>query len=101
MIRGCGQDRFMRGHYDRRGTAQSEKKNGGREGFPRLAAVCWAGGQLESARRAVLVGRHGFVYDGIISLRSPDGQGSGDFRGTNSRKPCAQSNERRSAIPLA
>src|SRR5258708_18933608 len=24
------------------------KKNGGREGFPRLAAVCWAGGQPET-----------------------------------------------------
>src|SRR6266853_330006 len=27
------------------------KKNGGREGFPRLAAVCWAGGQPETPSR--------------------------------------------------
>src|SRR6266581_9746420 len=32
--------------YGRRG-----KKNGGREGFPRLAAVCWAGGQPETPSR--------------------------------------------------
>src|SRR5258708_27318688 len=27
------------------------KKNGGREGFPRLAAVCWAGGQPKTPGR--------------------------------------------------
>src|SRR5206468_9608303 len=42
------------------------KKNGGREGFPRLAAVCWAGGQLE-APGGTLTERCMFSYDGIIS----------------------------------
>jgi hypothetical protein len=32
----------------RRSWKEKVKKNGGREGFPRLAAVCWAGGQPET-----------------------------------------------------
>jgi hypothetical protein len=55
------------------------KKNGGREGFPRLAAVCWAGGQLENAQQKLVAGRREIQYDRIISPDSPRKQACESF----------------------
>src|SRR6266852_2171821 len=75
------------------------KKNGGREGFPRLAAVCWAGGQPECPTRYYLLFvsltffRWATNYDGIISFSGLPNKVATSVYPGEFRKACAQSGE--------
>src|SRR5260370_7685722 len=68
------------------------KKNGGREGFPRLAAVCWAGGQPETPGGN---SSPGVVKFAMTASYHPTRCGTSlrIFLPADSRMTCAQSNE--------